>query len=216
MRTILAILVVAAGCASHDGAKLSASDYQLSVEMNTTADLDVLAQAKGVDAERVVAIVVQPAHGTADLGDDGILHYMPALDYLGDDEVDYTITNPNGKNATGHVTLTVGCATCAIGATVTLAWNANPASDMVEGYRTYMGATTDTTMMTMIDDISVTKTGFDPNNPSVTYDGWTDLHLHIGDMVCFAMTAYNSFGESGFSNAACTTVQRGHMKVGLQ
>ena len=195
---------------------LAATDDNLSVEMNTPASVGVLDNDTGVDDGADLLITTAPANGTATLAYDGTLLYTPAMGYLGADGVDYSVTNPDGKVATAHVDITVGCATCAIGSTVSLAWDADPtlATDMLVGYRTYMGTTDDTSMMTKIDDILITRPGFDPNMPSVTYDAWNDLQLRVGAQACFALTAYNAVGESGFSNPACVTVVA-HMAMKL-
>jgi hypothetical protein len=214
--SLISLVLFGAACATHQPAatELATTGDELAVEMNTPAELDVLDNDLGVETGRVVELVGATAHGTATL-DDGVLHYVPAADYLGDDGADYRITNPDGKVATGHVAIGVGCTTCAIGATVTLAWNPNAPNENVTGYRTYMGTTEDTAAMVMIDDIAIDQAGFDATMPTIVYDAWTELHLHVGDHICFALTAYNTAGESGFSNAACTIVMKKAMKLGL-
>jgi len=213
---LLGCILVAAGCAaSHEPAKLDAADYQLAVEMNTPATLDVLAQDTGVADDAALVLSTPPTHGSATIASDGTLTFTPSLGYLGDDSLTYTVKNPDGTLAVGGVAITVGCSTCAIGVTITLSWNPNPPSDGVTGYHVFMGSSTDTSMMMQIDDVQVTRQGFDPTMPEVTYDAWTDLHLDLGDNVCFALTAYNMNGESTFSNAACTTVMHGHLRVGV-
>jgi hypothetical protein len=205
------------GCATQAAMPdpLRASDDALAVEMNTAADVRVLDNDTGLDVMPVLELAAPAAHGTATLGDDGVLHYMPAADYLGDDAVDYTIANGDGETATAHVAISIGCASCAIGGTVTLAWDPSPAGEVISGFRTYMGTSDDAAQMKQIDDIAVDKPGFDPAMPKVTYDAWNDLHLHVGDMVCFALTAYNTAGESGFSVPACTTVKKTAMLIGV-
>ena len=193
---------------------LDAVDDQLAVEMNTPAQVGVLANDDGVDDGATLAITT-PTYGTATIDSTGTLTYTPGPDYLGADMLQYTVTNPDGSSSTASVAVAVGCATCAIGVTVTLSWNPNAPSDMVEGYRLYMGATMDTSTFTQIDDISIDQAGFDPNMPSMVYDGWTDLHLRIGDQACFALTAYNANGESAFSNVACKIVSHAPMAVGV-
>ena len=51
--------------------------------------------------------------------------------------------------------------------------------------------------------------------PTMIYDAWEDLRLRKGATVCFRRTAYNEYGESGFSNAACKTVDAPSMRIGL-
>ena len=212
---ILCVATILTACVAQQPIPLSAVDDQLAVEMNTAAATAVLANDVGVVDKHTLAIVAQPVHGTATLGDDGTLQYVPAADYLGSDTLQYSVTDPDGAIATANVAITVGCATCAIGTTITLAWDANAPADMVQGYRLYLGAQNDTSMMTMADDIAITRPGFDPAAPTVGYDAWASFKLRIGAQACFAMTAYNAAGESGFSNVACSTVTHVAMRFGL-
>jgi len=211
MRPILCFLVGA--CTSSSPPELAANADAVTVEMNTAADLAVLDNDVGVDATATLNVAAPPTHGEASIVE-GQLHYVPAADYLGDDRLDYCVTNADGKQVTATVAITVGCATCALG-TLTLAWDPNAPSDMVTGYRVYQGANMDPATFAMLDDVEVTRAGFDPAAPSVTYDSWETLHLHIGDLVCFAITAYNMGGESPFSNVACKTAVAGSMSFGL-
>ena len=207
------IIVFGASCASPPD--LAANADELAVEMNTAVELAVLENDVGVDAAPKLEIVTAPAAGEATLDERGVLHYVPVADYLGDDTLEYRVTNADGATAIAGVAIKVGCATCAIGGTITLAWDASPISDNVTGYRVYSGATMDPSTFTLIDDVLMTRPGFDPAAPSVTYDSWQTLHLRIGELVCFALTAYNTAGESGFSNVACKTVTPGAMNFGL-
>jgi len=214
--TIVAISLLGA-CADRTAQPiaLAAEDDQLAVEMDHPAELSVADNDVGVDDLRSVTLVAQPAHGTATLDDAGVLHYTPAMAYLGDDRVRYEIANPDGSAAQADVAITVGCATCAIGTSIKLAWSPNAPSDNVLGYRLYLGPTEDAMGMMMVDDIMTTQTGFDPAMPTIAYDAWADFKLRIGETVCFRMTAYNSAGESGFSNAACKLVTKASMNLGL-
>jgi hypothetical protein len=175
----------------------------------------VLDNDDGVDPAATVELATDPMYGMANIDLLGVLRYEPAMDFLGDDTLLYRITNPDGTTALGTVAVTVGCATCAIGGSVTLTWDPNAPSDNVMGYRLYSGITEDTSMLTLTDDIMVTRPGFDPAAPMVHYDAWSELHLRIGTNVCFALTAYNSAGESGFSNVACKVVTADAMRFGL-
>ena len=212
MRSV--IFLFAGACASKSAAELAANGDDLAVEMNTPADIAVLDNDVGVDAAPVLEIATMPMHGEASLDASGQLHYVPAADYLGADTLDYRVTNASGATAVATVAIEVGCATCAIG-TITIAWDPNAPSDMVAGYRVYKGGSMDPTTYAMLDDIMVTRPGFDPAAPSVTYDSWQTLHLRIGDLICFAVTAYNNGGESPFSNVACKTAVAGAMSFGL-
>jgi hypothetical protein len=125
-----------------------------------------------------------------------------------------TILLVTALTITGCAEGTEQCETCAEGVPITLAWDANAPEDMVVGYRVYLGPSEDATTMVMVDDVAVT-TLEDAANPTVTYDAWLDFMLSYGDQACFRLTAYNTAGESGFSNAACKTVAGDSMDFGL-
>src|SRR5690349_8894513 len=98
---IASVLLVSA-CATHisDGAsELSASDDAVIVEMSTSAAVAITENDRGIEAERTIAIVTGPEHGEATLDDAGVLHYTPEAEYLGEDLVHYSITNPDGSAA---------------------------------------------------------------------------------------------------------------------
>jgi hypothetical protein len=203
------------GGATDETTELSAADDDLVVEMSTAAELAVLDNDTGVDAARTIEIVTAPEHGEASFDDAGVLHYTPEADYLGADVVHYSIANPDGSRADAVVTIDVRCATCAIGAPIRLSWDANAPSDMVLGYRVYFGATEDATSMVMVDDVTVDAPTFDPAMPGAVYDAWSDFRLRLGETACFRLTAYNAYGESDFSNAACKLVDGATMRFGL-
>jgi len=222
MRTSLAVVVssvlaVLGACAdpAAPSVALAAQDDALAVEMDHAAELAVADNDVGVDDARTLAISAVPAHGTATLDDAGVLRYQPAAGYLGEDRVRYDIANPDGSTSSAAVAITVGCATCAIGTAIKLAWDPNAPSDNVLGYRLYLGATEDPVGMMMVDEITIDQMGFDPAAPSIAYDAWSDFHLRLGETACFRMTAFNGAGESGFSNAACKLVVKAAMSFGL-
>ena len=220
MRKAMIVLALAAPAACmqrpHDEpVALSVPNSALAVEMNTMATLDVLADAMGLQNGHTLAITVPPANGSASFTGDE-LSFVPLTSYLGSDALQFEVTNEDGATATASVAVTVGCATCATNSPIALSWNPNAASDMVTGYRVYYAMTNDTTALVKVDDLSITTPGFDPNAPGVTYDAWSKFQLRVGDQACFAVTAYNANGESGFSNVACLTVTRGMMHLGVQ
>jgi hypothetical protein len=209
------IFAVLAGCAHqpHD-VELEVPDATLAVEMNTVSTLDLLADASGLESTYTVAISAPPSHGNASL-QGNVLSFTPATNYLGSDALEFIVTNEDGKTANASVAITVGCSMCAIGSTITLSWTANAASDMVLGYRVYFATTDDTTALMKVDDLSVSDPTFDANAPTVSYDAWAKFMLDLGNQACFAITAYNANGESGFSNVACLTVTHGTMRLGV-
>jgi hypothetical protein len=190
-----------------DPAALAAADDSLAVEMDGSAQLAVLANDVGVVAGRTLTIIEMPEHGGATLGDDGVFTYHTTGDYIGADAAAYEITNPDGTTSNATIAIAVNCETCAVGTPVTLSWD--PDTDpSVTGFRLYLGATDDFTMMTLVETIDDTQPGFDPTAPLVTYDAWTDLRLRLGDTACFRLTAYDATAslESAPSNAACEPV----------
>jgi len=218
MRALPCILLLATACTTNESdpaetETLSAVNDDVTVEMSTPLDIAVLANDIGVDDTSQIELVTPPGHGEATI-DGGQVHYAPAAEYLGADTLEYRISNADGSVAVGSVAITVSCATCAIG-TTSLAWDPNAPSDNIVGYRVYSGPSMDTSALTLLDDIMLTQPGFDPAAPAATYDTWTELHLRVGDLVCFALTAYNTAGESGFSNVACKTATAGSMMLGL-
>ncbi len=212
---IASILFITA-CATHvsDGAsELSAADDALLVEMSTAAEIVVTENDVGVEEYHTIEIVTGPEHGEASFDNAGVLHYTPETEYLGPDLVHYSIANPDGSRADAVVTIDVRCATCAIGTPIKLSWDPNAPSDMVLGYRLYFGPSEDAMGMVMVDDVAVED--LDPAMPGSTYDAWADFRLRLGDTACFCLTAYNAFGESDFSNAACKMVDGTMMRFGL-
>lgn len=216
MRThlaLLALVIPACGVTSDD--VLTASDDELIVEMNAANELDVTQNDAGVVEGSELSIVTEPAHGTASFDEAGVLHYEPSAEFMGDDELRYAITNPDGTVSEARVAIAVQCASCALGATVQLHWDPSPANEGVLGFRMYFAPTEDAAAMVMFDDVTVDQPGFDPAMPTMIYDAWEDLRLRKGETVCFRLTAYNEFGESDFSNAACKTVDGLSMRFGL-
>ena len=223
MRTSIALALISVtslfgACAAHDteaADALAARDDVLAVEMDHSAEIGVADNDLGVDEARTMSIVEAPMHGTATIDEGGVLHYQPGSEYLGGDHTRYEITNPDGSTSSADVAIEVGCATCAIGTSIGLAWDPNAPSDNVLGYRLYLGATEDPAAMMMVDEVTVGQAGFDAMQPAVTYDAWADFRLRLGANACFRMTAFNGSGESGFSNAACKVVAGPSMRFGL-
>ena len=156
MQKVIALSLVVCACAT-DKPKppaLSSVDDQITVEMDATADVDVLDNDIGVETARVIELVDAPTHGTATIDGDGVLHYKPLTEYIGDDIATYRVTNPDGITAQAAVAITVHCTTCALGVSVKLAWDPNAPSDMVLGYRMFLGPTEDPATMVMIDAVT--------------------------------------------------------------
>ena len=83
--------------------------------------------------------------------------------------------------------------------TLYLGWNQNPDASVI-GYRVFFGRTLDPMGMIMVRDI------VDPLTTSATFLSYTDLQLVDGDQACFRIKAYNTDGESPFSDGVCATL----------
>lgn len=90
-------------------------------------------------------------------------------------------------------------------ATITLAWDPNPAQ--VSGYRIYSGPSAD--MVTdQILDLPVDGQSINPNAPTVGINAESDLGLRADGQnnVCFAVEAYNDLGTSDPSSTVCAAL----------
>jgi hypothetical protein len=203
MHALAFVLLAACADSSAPADELTANDDTVDVELNTPTDHNLLDNDIGVDPAATVDLTVAPLNGMATI-ESGVLKYTPGPDYMGDDTLAYRITNPDGTvSQTAIISVHVTCATCATEKPITLTWTANPPEQGVTGYRIYFGTGEDVAGMTMVDDIGVTDPGFDNTAPKRTFDAWSDFKLRYGETACFRMTAYNSYGESDYTGAAC-------------
>ena len=181
-------------------------DY-VTVEQDQIARIQVLANDAGLEDGGLSLTIrpdAQPLHGLANVEGLAVV-YLPDAGFAGQDSCIYRVQDADGDRAEASVMIQVLCTTCPDGRRILLWWDPNRAEEAVAGYRLFMGydaATADTE----IADISVTADGFDPSAPSLQYDSGLDFGLHAGERACFRLKAYNRFGESGFSKAACTTL----------
>lgn len=79
---------------------------------------------------------------------------------------------------------------------IALSWQPTPGR--IDGYIVHTGPSPETATAV----ITVTS------DTSVEYDASIDLGLATGEQSCFRIKAYNSEGQSGYSEAVCYTVQR--------
>ena len=85
-----------------------ATDDSASLDEDTFADIDVLANDTDEDGDPLTAdLLTQPAHGAASRNADGTLRYVPAPNYNGPDSFRYRVVDGFGGSADGTVTLTV-------------------------------------------------------------------------------------------------------------
>ena len=80
----------------------------VTLDEDTSVDVNVLANDTDEDGDPlIVAVLTQPAHGTATLIAPGIIRYTPIHDYNGPDSFTYRLTDGVGGSTTGTVTITV-------------------------------------------------------------------------------------------------------------
>lgn len=79
------------------------------VVKNKTVDIDVLANDSDPNPGQklTVSSVSNPGHGTATIGSDGKIRYVPTTGYTGTDTFTYVVSDGNGGAATGTVQVTV-------------------------------------------------------------------------------------------------------------
>lgn len=104
----------ATGVIVNDDIALAATDDVADTAQDTAVDIDVLANDSGggapLDPATVeLAVTTPPASGSATVGDDGRIHYVPAQYWSGTDTFEYSVcaAGGNGPCATATVTVTV-------------------------------------------------------------------------------------------------------------
>ena len=79
-----------------------------SVAEDGSASINVMANDAGLgDGPIAIAIVSGPAHGTASVGGDKKINYVPSANYHGPDSITYKLTDADGESATAALSLTV-------------------------------------------------------------------------------------------------------------
>jgi hypothetical protein len=96
------------------------------------------------------------------------------------------------------------CEECAA-STITLMWDPSPEPEGVIGYYVYSGES-EAGSTQLITDLSIANPDFDASSPQVQYSALLDLGLESGERSCFRVKAYNNYGVSEYSQAACTDV----------
>ena len=69
--------------------------------------IDVLSAASDVDGDGLNVSLASALHGSVTLNGDGTLSYHPDADYFGPDTISYTVSDGNGGNTVGTVSVTV-------------------------------------------------------------------------------------------------------------
>lgn len=186
-----------------------AVDDAASTQLNESVVIDVLANDIGFTELPVITIESNPESGTVVVNEDQTLSYTPGDDFIGSDSLFYSLQLPGEEVLHALVSIDTQCEACMAGSNVKLGWTANAPEQQVVGYRLYLNKDGDAEeSMELFDDVANDSDDFDAENPQVQYDTWEDLRLMDGDTACFRLTAYNNEGESGFSNAACATMDK--------
>ena len=85
-----------------------ASDDAASLDEDTSATIDVVANDRDIDRDPlVVASVTQPAHGSATIVSAHEVRYTPAANFHGSDSFTYSVADPSGATASATVTLSI-------------------------------------------------------------------------------------------------------------
>lgn len=170
-------------------------------QLNTVANFDILANDSNLtDQPIAVSIIEPPVNGTGVLEADNTITYTPADGFIGGDSLFYQVVDYNGDLAISNVSIDVQCSACPTDVLVTLSWTPN--TDNIQGYAVYYGLTGDTANQ-LISELPLDSELINPQSPSVQYNLAEDLELIQADSTCFRLKAYNEFGFSDFSNAAC-------------
>jgi len=84
-----------------------AGDNNITIAEDTAVDIDFTAVISDLNNDALtITAVGDAAHGTVTLNN-GVVHYVPALNYNGSDSFSYTVTDATGRSATGSVNVTV-------------------------------------------------------------------------------------------------------------
>jgi hypothetical protein len=88
---------------------LSAVDDTLAATEDTPATISPLANDKGVAGHvaQPIAITGRPKHGTATVGPNNVVTYVPNANFYGADDFNYRVTSVDGDSSTGKVDITV-------------------------------------------------------------------------------------------------------------
>jgi len=94
---------------AHVNHKPEAVDDAATITDGGPVTIDVTANDKGLcDGVKSVAVVKNPAHGSATVGPDQKVGYTPAGGFNGTDTFEYRVTDTDGESSTAKVAVTVG------------------------------------------------------------------------------------------------------------
>ncbi len=175
------------------------------VLQNSFVDIDVLANDINlVNIPIQVEMYSSPSNGTAVLNADNTVTYTPNINFVGWDSFIYLIIDNNGEVSFAEVFVRIQCVACTlVNINVTFKWSAN--SDTIDGYVVYYGPTPESAVIP-VSIRPVNQAGFNPKQPSVSFDAARDLGLNAGDNACFRLRAYQNQLESRSSDAICISL----------
>ncbi|WP_353472477.1 Ig-like domain-containing protein [Salipiger sp. H15] len=84
-----------------------AEDDEAETDEDVAVTIDVLANDSDPDGDTLTVTTATATNGSVVINGDGTLTFTPDADYNGDAEITYTIEDPAGNSATGHVAVTV-------------------------------------------------------------------------------------------------------------
>lgn len=174
----------------------------LSMSQDTTQNIAVLSNDRGITGSTVLTIEDAPNNGSAAVLANNTINYTPSKDFTGTDTFSYKISN-DGKVSVTTVSVSVACSGCSKDVVINLSWSPSANTSDI-GYLVYYG-TSKSNINGLAYDLSA-STGLDPKNPSISFSAQNDLGLTTGDNICFQISAYTSTAQSTFSDPVCGTI----------
>jgi hypothetical protein len=196
--SISAAAFVVAAAASAETLIARPDNAQTSVD--NTLMIDVLDNDSGVTNETSMSIRAFPENGVASITSDDQILYEPYGDFEGTDILEYRLRNSRSEVSKTTVTVEVAGGGSTQAGSVNLSWK--PGEGEPTGYDVYYGPSP-RSVDSKVKTVKTDSKGINPNNPTASFDPIGDLGADIGDRVCFALVAFNSFVESDFSEPVC-------------
>jgi hypothetical protein len=177
--------------------------------------IDVLANDKRLNHKNLsLSIASKPANGKVNTTSMNKIRYIPNPDFAGQDQFLYKVTDKSsGQQAIATVTVDVFDSHSSpdkddnpsgTNHYVTLKWD--PVKHNVQGYTVYTGPTSGL-INKQLSNIAINSSKLNKAKPSVRYSIDKDLQLASGEMVCFAVEAYNDIGASELSDPVCEVIR---------
>ena len=90
-----------------DEGELVANPDTAETDEDVAVTIDVLGNDSDPEGQALTVTGATATNGTVVVNPDGTITYTPNADFNGEDEISYTITDPDGNEATSYVTVTV-------------------------------------------------------------------------------------------------------------